>query len=164
MKYSIIAAIDKYGALGSEGKLPWHIKEDLEYFKKKTEGHIVIMGRKTFESLPKMLENRTVIILTTQDFHVKALNHYTMHSVAEVIQFLHDRDADHVYICGGGKIYEQFIGYADYLLLTRVDSVVENPDAFFPMVQLASWHLMTSRPQTKFDSGYTYHFEMYKRY
>lgn len=164
MKYSIIAAIDSNGALGKEGKLPWKIKEDLAYFQQKTDGHIVIMGRKTFESIPKVLENRTVIILTTQeDYHVRTANHFVMHSVAEVIKFLHEKDADHVYICGGGKIYEQFIGYADFLLLTRVQHVIDEPDAVFPLVQLGNWHLMTSRPQIDFSSGYTYYFEVYTR-
>lgn len=150
--------------MGKEGKLPWKIKEDLAYFKEKTEGHIVVMGRKTFESLPKVLENRTVIVLTTREnYRIGNPNHFVMHSVAEVIKFLHEQDADHVYICGGGKIYEQFIGYADFLLLTRVDAVVDEPDAHFPMVQLGSWHLMTSRPQTDMSSKYTYHFEVYKR-
>lgn len=125
------------------------------------------MGRKTYESLPNnfYLGNRMIIVLTTQEnYQPKHDNVKVRNSVDGVMQLLNRMwNTDHVYICGGGKIYEQFIGYADFLLLTRVDTAISDADVYFPPIQIGSWHLMTSRPQTEFTSGYTYYFETYKR-
>jgi dihydrofolate reductase len=125
MTLAIVAAIGKNRVIGQDGKLPWHISEDLKRFKKLTSGHTVLMGRKTFESIGKPLSNRRNVVISSK--HIPNVETYP--SIEAALTALADQDK--VFIIGGGQIYAQLLDRADELYLTLVDKRVEG-DAFFP--------------------------------
>lgn len=135
---SIIAAIDRQRAIGFQNKLLFWLPNDLKQFKALTTGHAIIMGRKTFESLPKgALPNRRNIVLST--------NPNTACPGAEVFDSLRKAldscTADEqVFIIGGASIYEQAITLADQLCLTEIDATASQADAFFPEISPTQWH------------------------
>ena len=137
MKVSIIAAIGKNRELGKDNKLIWHIKEDLQRFKKITSGHPIIMGRKTWDSLPfKPLPNRTNIVVTRNPGFSFAGGRLAklVGSVGEALEIAKNSPGgEEVFIIGGGQIYEQTIkkGLVDKLYLTIVEGEFD-ADTFFP--------------------------------
>lgn len=132
MKISIIAAIGKNRELGRSGKIPWHISEDFQRFKEITSGHPVIMGRKTWESLPvKPLPNRYNIIIT-KDENYSAENAKVACSLDDALRLAKlAQDNDEIFVIGGGQIYQQAISLADKLYLTVIDKDFD-ADTFFP--------------------------------
>ena len=128
MSYSIIAAIGKNRELGKDNKLIWNLKGDMKFFKDTTTGHTVIMGRKTFESLPKMLPNRHHIVLSSSNDFPSEVEVYN--SLEELKKHLDDVK-DELIVIGGGSIYKKFIPYADKLYLTEIDANSE-ADTYFP--------------------------------
>lgn len=132
---SIIAAVAKNGIIGCDGKIPWNIPEDMEYFRKITTGHVVIMGRKTYEEIGKPLPNRfNIIVSQSQTFTGENL--FTAASLEEAISFGENYASEHdispeIFLCGGQKIYEQGLKYAKKLYITEIDKSF-NGDAFFP--------------------------------
>jgi dihydrofolate reductase len=126
---SIIAAIGKNRELGKDNKLLWHIPEDFKRFKTLTSGHIVIMGRKTFESIGRPLPNRTNYIITRNKDY-KAVGCQVFNSLEEVIG--DSKLTEEIFVIGGAEIYKQAIKYADKLCLTLVDKEYSDADAFFP--------------------------------
>jgi len=134
---SIIAAIGPNRELGKDNKLLWHIPADLKRFKKLTEGHAVIMGRKTFESLGKPLPHRLNIIITRQSNFLKTEKaQAVVNSLSEAINYLKFEIKNlklkkEVFIIGGGQIYAQALPIADKLYLTLVEKTPEHPDGKF---------------------------------
>ena len=130
---SIIAAIGKNRELGKDNKLLWHIPEDFKRFKTLTSGHIVIMGRKTFESIGKPLPNRANIVVTKNQAWT-ALGCTVCYSLEEAIEKAKKNlpAGRQVFIIGGAEIYKQGIQYADKLYLTLVNQEYPEADAFFP--------------------------------
>lgn len=126
---SLIACIGKNRALGKNNKLLWHIPEDLKHFKKITQGHSVIMGRKTFVSLRKPLVNR-VNIIVTHDQNYQAPGCFVFNSLTKAISFAKTKSSE-VFVIGGGQIYSQALSLADKLYLTIVETSAK-ADAFFP--------------------------------
>jgi dihydrofolate reductase len=133
----MIAAVAENNALGKNNDLLWHLPLDFKRFKEITSGHHIIMGRKTFESFPKPLPNRTHVIITRQkDFK---------HDGCIVVQDIEKAVAvcpkeDDLYIIGGGEIYKQFIHLADQLDITRVHNSFE-ADVYFPEIDPEIWEL-----------------------
>ena len=125
MKLALIAAIGRNRGIGREGKLPWHISEDLKRFKQLTTGHAVVMGRKTFESLGRSLPNRRNVVLSSRP--IPGVETYG--SIPEALQALAGLDT--VFVIGGGHVYTALLERADRLHLTLVDRDVE-ADTFFP--------------------------------
>ena len=128
MAISIIAAIGKNRELGKNNDLIWHFKEDMKFFRETTTGNTVVMGRKTFESLPHALPNRRNIVITQNKNYV-ADGAETAGSINEAFEMTKN---DNVFIIGGGKIYGEFLKYADKLYLTEIDDECKNADTFFP--------------------------------
>jgi len=130
MKISLIAVIDEAGGLGKDDELLFKIPEDLERFRNITEGHVVIMGRKTYDSIGRALPARTNIVVTRiQDFNGDDC--LIAHSIEEALDLAEEEGTSEVFIIGGGSIYEQTIDEADKLYLTVVKG--EYPaDTFFP--------------------------------
>lgn len=128
MAISIIAAVGKNLELGKNNDLIWHFKEDMKFFKETTTGHPVIMGRKTFESLPKALPNRRNIVITKNTDFV-AQNAETVSSLEEAMSLCENEEA---FIIGGGQIYKEFLPYADKLYLTEIEDECSDADTFFP--------------------------------
>jgi dihydrofolate reductase len=128
-KFKAIAAMSKNRVIGQGGKIPWHLPEDFKWFKKMTTGQVVVMGRKTFESIGKPLPNRTTIILSRGDFsHPGARTAADLNHIDWTEPELAGRE---VFICGGAQVYAQTLASCSDLYLTLVKRVVEG-DAFFP--------------------------------
>jgi len=128
MTISIIAAIGKNNELGKGNDLIWHFKDDMKFFKETTTGSTVIMGRKTFESLPKALPNRRNIVISRS-------RNYSPEGalvVSDIKKALNEADSDEVFIIGGGTIYKEFLPLADKLYLTEIDAECPDAEVFFP--------------------------------
>ena len=125
MKILMIAALDRNRVIGRDGKLPWHISEDLKRFKRLTKGHVVLMGRKTYESLGKPLPDRRNVVLSSGP--IPGVESYR--SLAEALRALKDERT--VFVIGGGEVFRQALPIADGLHLTIVDGEHEG-DTFFP--------------------------------
>ena len=138
MPITLIGAAPEDNALAKDNKMIWHLPDDFKRFKQLTSGHHIIMGRKTFESLPGILPNRTHIIITRQpDF--KAQGCIVVNSLDAALLACHqDNEA---FIIGGGEIYKQSMEVADKIELTRVYGTSPEADAYFPEIDPAIWEL-----------------------
>ena len=112
--------------IGNGNQIPWHLPEDFKWFKQTTTGHVIVMGRKTFESIGKPLPNRETVVLSRSDFSYPGVK--TISSLEELPTQIGDKQ---VFICGGAKIYEQALPLCSELFLTLVKREVQG-DAFFP--------------------------------
>lgn len=128
MSVSIIAAVGRNFELGKNNDLIWHFKQDMKFFKETTLGHTVIMGRKTFESLPKALPNRLNVVITS-DSSYSAENIVVVSSVEQALKYCDNEEA---FVIGGGMIYKEFLPFADKLYLTEIEDSCENADTYFP--------------------------------
>ena len=130
---SIIVAVANNNVIGKNNKLLWHIPEDLKRFKEITSGHTIIMGRKTFESLPGVLPNRHHIVVTRDESYASPnSNVEVIHNLWEVInRFNHNSEI--AFIIGGGDIYSQLINNVDKIFLTKILSDFEG-DTTFPQI------------------------------
>lgn len=148
-----IAAIGMNNELGKDNQLIWHLPNDFKRFKTLTTGHYIIMGRKTFESFPKPLPNRTHVIITRQKNYT-AENCIVVDSLKKAIAIC-PKDED-VYVIGGGEIYKQSIEHIDKLEITRVYHSFE-ADTFFPEIDTAKWELVSEEFHPK-DEKHAYDF------
>lgn len=135
---TLIAAAAENNALGKNNDLIWHLPDDFKRFKAITSGHYIIMGRKTFESFPKPLPNRTHVIITRQK-NYNPENCIVVNSLEKAIEIC-PKDED-IFVIGGGEIYQQSIAIADKIELTRVHSTFE-ADTFFPEIDTTIWELV----------------------
>ena len=136
---TLIAAASKNNALGKDNDLLWHLPDDFKRFKKLTTGHKIIMGRKTFQSFPKPLPNRTHIIITRdKDYKVDSEACIIVHSIEAAMRLVENDEVS--YIIGGGEIYRQAEKFATKIELTRVHKSFE-ADTFFPEIDLHEWEL-----------------------
>jgi len=125
VKLIILAALNRRRVIGKDGKLPWHISEDLKRVKRLTTGHALLMGRRTFESLGKPLPNRRNVVLTSK----KIDGVETFESIPEAFEAL--KNEEKVFVFGGGELFGQLLEKADEWHLTLVDQDIEG-DTFFP--------------------------------
>ncbi len=157
---TIIAAISKNNCIGKDGRLPWRIPEDMARFKALTTGHVVVMGRKTWESIPEKfrpLPDRVNVVVTRQ-------TEYAVPQGVEIFSSLDDVFASYalrptfyaLFIIGGAEIYRQSIDRADVLEITQVDQNVDG-DAFFPKIDPTMWKEVAREPHDGFS------FVTYKR-
>ena len=128
MSVSIIAAVGRNFELGKNNDLIWHFKQDMKFFKETTLGHTVIMGRKTFESLPKALPNRLNVVITSDSSYSEE-NIVVVSSVEQALKYCNNEEA---FVIGGGMIYKEFLPFADKLYLTEIEDSRENADTYFP--------------------------------
>ena len=156
----MIAAAAENNALGKNNELVWHLPNDFKRFKTLTSGHHIIMGRKTFESFPKPLPNRTHIIITRQKNYAPE-GCIVVNSMKEAIAAC-PKEED-IFIIGGGEIYNLGIPFADKIELTVVHHFFE-ADAFFPVIKEEDWRLEQSELQVKDDKHqYDYTYQTYLR-
>lgn len=154
----MIACVDMNGGLGdSKGNLLFKIPEDLKHFKKETEGNIVVMGRKTFESLRKPLKNRDNYILTTNKT-LPGEGVTLLHSKEEALSLV---DQGNVFIIGGGQVYKEFMGHADMLIITYVNAINNKAITFFPEIDKQEWEITKECPLS--DNVYDAKVKWYKR-
>ena len=155
---TLIAAAAENNALGKDNQLLWHIPDDFKRFKQITSEHYIIMGRKTFESFPKPLPNRTHVIITRQKDYL-AEGCIVVHSLEEAIS-ISPKDEE-VFVIGGAEIYTQSISIADKIELTRVHTSLE-ADAYFPTFDVNHWELVFEEHHYKDEKhDYDYTFETY---
>lgn len=145
---TLIAATSKNQVLGKDNKLIWHLPIDLKRFKSLTSGHCVIMGRKTFESLPKALPNRKNIVLTRNPTY-QAKDAIVVHTLEDALK--QSETDNQPFILGGGEIYSLFIPFADKIELTRIHQDFEG-DAFFPKIDPNQWQLIFREDYFKKDN------------
>ncbi|KAI3350184.1 dihydrofolate reductase [Clostridium botulinum] len=130
---SIIVAIAKNNVIGNDNKLIWHISEDLKRFKEITSGKTIVMGRKTFESLPGVLPNRKHIILTRdKNFKVNSECVEIIYDFDELLSKYKNSDTE-VFIIGGGEIYKQLLPHTNKLYLTKINKDFDG-DTYFPQI------------------------------
>jgi dihydrofolate reductase len=155
---SIIVATDAKNGIGINNQLPWHLPEDLAHFKKTTQGHPIIMGRKTFDSIGRPLPNRRNIVITR--------NAEWSHTGVETVGSLEDAlklvGADDAYIIGGAQIYQQATALVDQLIITRIEQSFEC-DAFFPEIQSQDWKEVSKESHIAEKSALPYSFITYQR-
>lgn len=133
----LIAAVAENNALGKNNDLLWHLPKDFKRFKEITSGHYIIMGRKTFESFPKPLPNRTHVIITRQKDYVRE-GCIVVQDLEKAIEVCPENED--VFVIGGGEIYAQSIHLADQLDITKVHHSFE-ADVFFPEIDPEIWEL-----------------------
>lgn len=139
---SLIVAVSNNGVIGVKNQLPWHLSEDLKYFKSVTMGKPIVMGRKTFESIGRPLPGRSNIVITSdQDWHSPGVE--VCHSIEAALQLatrlVAASEMDEVMVIGGEQIYRQSINLADRIYMTKVNVDIDG-DAFFPEFDARSWN------------------------
>lgn len=153
-----IAAVDSNWAIGNKNRLLTNIPADMKFFREKTNGHVVVMGRKTLESFPNglPLKNRTNIVLTeNKGYQVK--DAVIVHTEEELLEELKKYDSEEIYIVGGESIYRMMIPYCDTAYITKIDHAYE-ADTYFPNLdEMDGWKMTEeSEEQTCFDLEYTF--------
>ncbi len=160
MKLISIAAIGRNNELGKDNDLLWHLPDDFKRFKKMTTGHYIIMGRKTFESFPKPLPNRTHVVITRQE-NYPSQQCIVVKNIDEAMEAVKDQEL--VFVIGGGEIYRQFMPFADELELTEVEGEFE-ADTYFPDVNDKDWELVNEEHHPKDEKHkYAFTFKTYQR-
>lgn len=158
MSYSIIAAIGKNNELGKNNGLIWHLPNDLKFFKEMTTGHTIIMGKNTFNSLPKLLPNRHHVVLSKSSDFPDLVE--VFHDINDLKQ-KYDNENEEEFIIGGGRMYNLFIKYADKLYLTEIDAEDKNADTYFPEFDKNEWTREILKDNE--DNGIKYSHVLYKR-
>lgn len=136
---TIIAAVSENNALGKDNQLLWHLPEDFKRFKTLTSGHYIVMGRKTFESFPKPLPNRTHIIITRQPNYQAPDGCIVVSSLEKAMELCPANEEG--FVIGGGEIYQQAINIVDKIDVTRVHTTID-ADTFFPEIDTNIWKLV----------------------
>jgi len=148
MSIKLICAISKNNVIGRENNLPWNIQEDLKRFKELTSNNIIVMGRKTYESIGRPLPNRRNIVLSNNS-DLRIENVEVVNSSQEILDLYNkNMDEKDLYIIGGTYIYELFLNNCEYLYLTYIDKEFEG-DAYFPKINWQEWELINE--EKKFD-------------
>ena len=155
---NIIAAVDANWAIGNKNRLLTSIPADMKFFREKTTGHVVVMGRKTLESFPNglPLKNRTNIVLTANRSY-QAKGAIIVHTKEELLEELKKYDSKELYVIGGGSIYEMLLPYCDTAYITKIDHVYA-ADTYFPNLdKMDDWEMTeVSEEQTCFDLEYVF--------
>ena len=150
---TMIAAAAENNALGKDNDLVWHLPDDFKRFKRLTSGHHIIMGRKTFESFPKLLPDRTHVIITRKEDYSPE-NTIVVHSMEEALKV--SKLDDQAFIIGGGEIYKMGMEHADRIEMTRVHGEFE-ADTHFPEIDKSEWEIVKDQFHDK-DEKHNYSF------
>ena len=157
---TLIAAAGENNELGKDNDLVWHLPDDFKRFKNLTTGHHIIMGRKTFESFPKPLPNRTHLVITRNKEYQKE-GAVVVHSLDEAL--LKAQNDPQPFVIGGGEIYKLAIDTADKIELTRVHGTFE-ADTYFPEIDLDKWQLISEVKHEKDEKhNYSFSYLTYER-
>lgn len=162
MIISCIVAVANDGVIGKDNDIPWYLPADLQYFKRRTIDHHIIMGRNCYNSIGRPLPKRTNIIVTRDIFFISS-NCLVTNNIPDALQMAHQAGEEEVFIIGGGQIYEQTKELWDRLYITEVDLSVEG-DVFFPELDWAQWKEISSEFHNKNDKNeYDYTFRILER-
>ena len=165
MVISFIAAIGKNNELGKGNTLVWDMPTDLQYFRDKTKGHTVIMGRKTFESIGHPMPERQNIIIT-RDKNYKTEGVEVVNSLDEALELSRATlNNEEIFIIGGAEIYRQAMDVADRLYVTHIDAEDKGADTFFPEIIPVVWNEISHDERKKDENNpYDYTFSVYERF
>lgn len=162
MSIKLICAVSKNNVIGNNNKLPWSISEDLKRFRELTSENIIVMGRKTYDSIGRPLPKRENLVLS-KNKKLKIENAKVFNTPQEILDFYHKREEEKdLFIIGGNYIYELFIEYCDYLLITFVDKEYKG-DAYFPKIDWTEWELTNEEKKSDDQENLTYYFRDYKK-
>jgi dihydrofolate reductase len=139
-----IVAVDRNGAIGKGGKLPWHYSADMKFFKETTTGTAVVMGHKTWLTLKKPLPNRLNIVLSRQAEIEPHESVVVLRNVETVLSMAKDLDSD-LFVIGGAQVYQAFLPYIEKWIVTEVPLTVEGADTFIPENYLEGFRFTESR-------------------
>lgn len=156
---SLIVVHDLNRVIGQDNKMPWHIPNELAYFKEKTMGKAIVMGRSTFESIGRPLPGRLNIVIT-RNASYDAEGVTVVHSIEEAIEIA-NKHHEEVMIIGGEQIFKEVLPYADLLYITLIEHEFEG-DTFFPSYE-QDWEAISTSEQHSTDSGLKYTYMLYKR-
>jgi len=148
MRVSFIVAKAQNNVIGINNKLPWHLKDDLQNFKKITMGHHLLMGRKTFESIGKALPGRVSLVISNDPRPVSE-NVYWFNSIFRAIKHAERAGETELFIIGGEKIYKYALSLVDRIYLSDVDGDIKG-DTYFPQLSLKNWKTIS---ETKFEKN-----------
>jgi dihydrofolate reductase len=159
-RLSLIVAMAKNRVIGAKGAIPWRLPSELQLFKRITMGHHIIMGRKTWESIGRLLPGRTTVIVTRQkDYAVPGAT--IAHSLTDAITKC--ANDDEIFVIGGAELFREALPTADRLYLTLVDAAPEG-DTFMPEFALTDWQLTSSETHDADDKhAHSYRFNLYER-
>lgn len=143
-KVGIIVAISENYVIGKDNMLPWHLPEDLAYFKRLTDGHTIIMGRKTWESLGRPLPNRRHIVVTSGEIDNPDIA--VARSLGEALELAHSEAPEKIFIIGGVKLFQEGMRYATHMYITRVLAHVEGDTYLRPSINPHEWRYISSTP------------------
>lgn len=155
---NLIVAVDRNWAIGKNNRMMWSLPGDMKFFREKTTGHVVVMGRKTLESFPNglPLKKRTNIVLTgNRDYQVK--DAVIVHTLEELLEELKKYDSEELFVIGGGSVYQMLLPYCDVAYVTKIDHAYE-ADTYFPNLdEMEDWKMTeVSEEQTCFDLEYVF--------
>ncbi|GAA0611235.1 dihydrofolate reductase DfrA [Virgibacillus siamensis] len=159
---SLLVAMDKNKTIGLNNDLPWHLPNDLKFFKQKSTGNTIIMGRKTYESMGKPLPNRKNVVLTKKqmDFPDEV---NVIHDVDTIYDWNNDNPEKELLVIGGANIFKQVLPYADRMYITWIEASFEG-DTFFPDFSPSNWKLTSKVKGEKNEKNpYEYYFLQYDR-
>lgn len=158
---SFLVAMDRNRVIGRNNQLPWHLPEDLKYFKRVTMGHPIAMGRKTHESIGRILPGRENIIITRNpDYKCKGCT--VFNSVQDFVQYCRKTE-DEIFVIGGSEIFKETFDYADRLYITLINEEFAG-DTYFPHFDKCKWDLVSTQKGVKNeDNPFDYNFNIYER-
>lgn len=159
---SIIVAIANENVIGKDNKLIWHIPEDLKRFKQITDGHKIIMGRKTFESLGKILPNRKHIVLCNDmEMNIKNKNVEILKDISQLDKYINSQEE--CFVIGGATIYRLLIPYANKMYITKINQNFKG-DVYFPKIENNKWkELSRAKGIKNKENPYDYYYIVYER-
>ena len=164
MIVSVIVAADENNAIGIKNQIPWHLPADLKYFKKHTSTHYIIMGRNTFESIGKPLIDRVNIIITRDYLYTAPSGCLIAYSIEEALNIAEEAEEEEVFIIGGAQIYTASQPFWDRVYFTRVYTVVEDTDVYFPVLDQSEWKLVSRENHEANDKNkFDFSFEVYEK-
>lgn len=148
MKVSLIVAKDINHVIGKNNTLPWHLKDDLQNFKKITMGHHIVMGRKTYESIGKALPGRMNLVVSSNPLAATE-SVLWFNSIFRAIKFAERQGEKELFIIGGAAIYKYALSLVDRIYLTEVNTEVKDGDVFFPTLSLKNWKKVSETSVSK---------------
>lgn len=164
MILSAIVAADEKNAIGKDNQLPWHLPDDLKFFKKTTIGKPVLMGRRTYDSMGGALKGRLNIVLTRQSDLQLPEGVLLVHNLEKGVELLEKENTEEAFIIGGGKVFEESMQLLDRVYLTRVETVIEDAEAFFPHMDHTHWKLAWDEHHTSDEKHkYAFTFQQWER-
>lgn len=164
MSVNSIVACSKNNAIGRENQIPWYLPADLKYFKKITTGHIIIMGRKTYESIGRALPKRiNIVISRNKDFKVED-GVLLFSSFLDAVDYALKLTEREIFVIGGGEVYRQALSVSHKIYYTEVDTEITDATVFFPELVDSEWKLLSEEKYEKDENNpFDYNFKVFVR-